>query len=1007
MLRLTPFRVGSGVVVSLACLMVACDSAPSVAIGPRGPVSDAGMTPPVDARVIADARPAPLPPGESPFDRATPLVEPPGLVEGAAAQAVLAHAPVAVHDTVAGVDAYDFAPLQDGRWGEVRPITPDRGRGYGRGAGTVAELGISVAAGAAIVGFDDWETHQFERRYPETWVKAGGGPSVHPVAWYRAALDGSDAAAPPVLFEATEALTPFTLTADGRNGFVATPEGIWRVPLDGVTAPSLQWATPATRVVALAVLDGAGRLAFIEVAGAQMQARLWSLPLSGERAEPEALLDLGRFSGFELPETSRAAQSLLRVDDHRAWVRLGDHDDVVDLSGARPPLVLRHGPEAVYEVRIAGDHVVWLRSGDPEGEVVSLPLDALNADAAIVLGPSVRAARAGLVTGRAWAAWMNEDGLRIARTDGRVQHTIRLGASLASEPRFAFGPDGETLFICNASDVAVVPPGADAATPLHLPPGTVCDLGLLATLGQIGLFEFADPATPGLTMYTVDGAPVAHVELPFERACGLTPAGVLCRRRDRETTLHLAAAGRDVELQRATVDERWKWSAELTPGGRFVVVRVPGGVHLEHVAIALGGPPFVPVVLEPGTLAYREDAQIARSGGAPGEVITLRRVPLDTGAANSVLLDRVSAVLADLPRAGGILARAWVGGGVPDDLVFVGDDGRGTTRLLPAGEVPEIVGLPISIAAPGGGVAAVVMSSTSDGLDVTLLATEAGPRGVLGTAHVPPLVNPVLFELPTPGHVLVTGIDGGSDGPYRVEFSGNGDPPSVVDLARRTPETMSPEGRLRGTLDLRDAAADHGVVLADAWVDLGGGDLDLRLYAVRVDAPPETAWTPILPGVRNCNGGELTPDGRHAVVHVEDGTTWLVPTDGRGEARALFRRWSGTTEDEGCAFPLRLHPRLDARGRLVYIEPDTSRLIALDRDTGASETRFDPGSARGDLSVEALTPDGEAAVIRWHGPTGRRLYVVTLTGAVGVAALGPGDLDRDEGWIGFGAPSGP
>ena len=64
----------------------------------------------------------------------------------------------------------------------------------------------------------------------------------------------------------------------------------------------------------------------------------------------------------------------------------------------------------------------------------------------------------------------------------------------------------------------------------------------------------------------------------------------------------------------------------------------------------------------------------------------------------------------------------------------------------------------------------------------------------------------------------------------------------------------------------------------------------------------------------------------------------------------------------------------------------------------------------------ALHADGEVEVLTAPvvvapllSPDGARLAVAVgdAEGPSQLRILGPGDLDRDEGWIGFGAPSGP
>lgn len=986
----------------VACALLACQPGGEVPIGSSpggGADADAEITGPEP-----DAGPLPALPS------ATPLSDPPGLVEGAEAEALRGHATGAVYMAEPGLDWFGYWPVTDGVPGEEVRLSPPRGRDYGRGAGRVAAIGSSETD--LIIGFDDAEASVGRMVGFNIFASGGaaGRPRVEqglteglsPAAWYRVGLDGRDADRPRLLMDGVDVEGFVRLTSDGRFLWFQTPAGLGRVATDGRGAPEMRVPVDASgRSGPFALFDATGELLYIRAADDRREAELRAAPLDGPPGASRRVMDLG-----PVAPGVPVLGGLYAIDDRHAVALTTDGRTALVSPGRDPEIVFL--PERINTPWIVvGDRFVFV---DADGRLAAIRLDGSDADAPRIVAPSVTSLElAHDGEGRLAMIHLSEQiTLVVASTDGSSPEYFPIDQSLqAGDGPLAFVPGENAVVHCASLGLMRVDLiTGDVETLATWDASTRCDLSLVQAHGVAAVYE-AGRATL-VSVRTGERHPLWD---DGYGTCDLAPGGITCRHVSQDRSLRRADAPHDTELAH---EEAPRGLELVTPDGTHAIT---GALEPEDIAVFsseaaelwahrldrsaaavhLGRAAFLSPIL-----AYRAEGIVLQEATDDlGVESRVWFVPYEGGWEARRLLGEVRRVLGVSPEAG-VVAE------VEDGVVAYLPEDASPPRVL--FDVAALEGRRhyvdhVRVFPAQGRVAIVVTIPTWEDVenrDSTVIWTpldpEADPTPPV-VLRIPDATVETVEAAGEPGH-LVAAITTNSS-PWFARLELGGEAPRVVRL--------SPvgTGAARDLSDLYRAVNWTGLAGRPAWLSAGGDRALLErklesagavVYAVATDAGSEAELVELLDGTVTCEGtGRFLPDGLRALLFARDGGVWVADTrDGTG---ARVSTWY----DLGfafCAFAGAFRAETDAAGRLVFIDIETFSLVTRDLATGAVDVRLQ-GDAEAVPRLQRLTPDGTAAIVQWRGPHGRRLYVVTLDGPPRVAALAPTDLDQNERLLGF------
>jgi hypothetical protein len=997
---------------------------------PEAPRADAG-----DAAVAPDAEAA----GD-----AWLYAEPPGLVEGAAAESLRASAAGAVITVDEETDVLSFVPLE-ASGGEAVRLSPETLAGWGSGPAHIGLAAFNPAEGAAfLLRGGPRVIHRIavsvttplkSAPRPQVDTAAQGLATAVPVnGLYRVGLDGRDADTPQPLVLGV-AFTGEPLRSEATHQFfVKLGAGLAVLPDTAPSAPRLfRPDPPETRYEIIGLSDAAGLLVFTESRvssnGLSVLSNVWSLPLADLEAEPTLVhrppaLEAGGFS-----------RSVTRLDDR--WYLVhggGEPAAVIDAQGEVRPVPLAVEPMLDARPRVVQDQIVYAGSVEVPDRFDQRALLAQTLTDRAMRSPNVLDSGENLDPTPAAVDAQGEhlvfgepEGARVVRLDGGAASLLTVPADRTGTGEVGFSPDGRTVLIVTAGadglGVEALPRSGAAGRTLVSPDATIfaIDLAGVENRGHfVVLRQVDDQAT--LVRVGLDGTAEPPVALPGRRpSLQVVPGGVVVRTKagrrhvDAKTPSGLeplyTPRGADESLTMLTPDGRYALVHDDAPTGDR-----PGAAVRFAVDLLNGGPPKALTSRDgdDSLEALRSDAAVvSRSVGAASE---LRWVPLAQGLEGARPYDTGGGVFSqDLPGLGGVALVLEEQAADSRILLFAPDSGEAPSPIatLPATQVIAVRAVPEPRA-----LVALVRESDPGGTVVqSLIRWPLGPGnapdGEPTIVSVPGLEVQTLDDLPAPGTYLVSGLLDNVPGLWRLAFDATPED-RFTPLAQpglNVPAASIAIGGTRSWGYFDEAGAGHALdaertVLLAAGLQVFSGGLSQRpLFVVHLDGRDREGVAPLVDGRAVEEGtASMAADGRHILFATAAHEVELVATRpedpshrlGRTSFIGLLRQWPDGT----------MPPLAYARGggrSFVFLDDTAGELAVIRPEDGARDVRvsFPPPPSTGWPEVLRLTPDERAAVVAYSGPTGRRLYLVSLEGEPGVARLVADDTPADEELLTF------
>ena len=982
------------------------------------------------------------------------LSEPPGLLEGLPAETLRAVATGAVVEFDQETDIFTFVPVDAaGREAAVR-LSPATLAGWGSGPQPLVLDAFSPSAGAAFLFRGVPSRQRVDSVIGKVVEKAAVGGRTARTATgtqalaapapsnglYRVHLDGVEADAPrPVAVALSLAGERARSEATGQY-FLTLDAGLAVLPDAGAAVPRLFRPNPPGGQYGIVGLsEAAGRLVFTEAdvrSGLPKVERVWSVPFADVDAEPTSVYRFPPVSA-----SSGAVSQVHRLDD-RWFVATGGDDTatVLDATGEVPSLPLGGTGRLDGPPLVVGETLVFARAGPDENGRYRRQMFAQR------LGVVPPASRVTLNTGESFdlkrgiadaqgthLAFGRSEGALVVPLDGGAPSLLSGSPDRAGTAGVGFSPDGQTVLLVTEGKeglgLEALPRSGGPGRVLVAPEQAVSaiDLAGVETRGHfVVLRETAGTTT--LARVGLDGAAGPPVALSgHSPRTRLVPGGLVVTTR---------GGGHHVDaVTPAGLEPRFTARGEVSfwgvvPGGAFALAvdrrfgvlhkPTPAAIDLRHA-----GPSRALIPAE-GTWsldALRSDAVTVsrRDDLAEGAALVPLAAGFDAAQVYATTGGRFSF---DLPALGG--------------AAFIVDDFEASRRTVifapDGGEAPQILATlesrqvrTLLAETETRTVVALVGGDETLGEDADELVrwplepvdgADAEPVGVA----LPGIRTRTLDALPSPGTYLVSGEFDGQSGLWRLAFGAGAanqlNPIAPAGLGLPSPSLAAAFHAQEGAFDANGAgdffSADRTLLLAAGPRERGEIFALRTLYVVHLDGRDRDGVEPLFDGLAVVDGSaRMVAEGRHVIFASREGQGWVAAARAGGPAHVLGALGSslGRRLFEGAALmavgliggasvpPL----ALSRGGSLVFLDEATGELAVIDPAGGSRTVRasFTSPGGTGRPELLRLTPDERAAVVAWSGPTGRRLYVVSLEGEPAIARLVADEAPANEKLLAF------